>query len=414
MPSPKTLSYKTAQKQARERFAAMEQMKKALQPKGEGELLSYFNRLSDKGIVTRYAAMQVELDKARTPAERASGVPVVDFSLFDKDPVAFSYVFVDSLAKNGFAIIKNHGVAQSVRDAAFDATKELFTRPESYTSQYVVEGSGYQRGVIPFGAEIHKPPRQLAHLPLFNQKGDMKYSFSAGPEAGPKLSPVDALKNGLLANVWPDEPRDFRRKLLEYNAQMDATAEKVQKALGVGLGVGENFLAEKMRLGDHLLRTHLYPARETVKETGGDGIGVHTDRCFFTLLLAREQQQPGAGQKRLVVLPNIEDPATWVGIDTGSGHMILNIGKAFDRATRGYFPATYHGVFNSKDPSEERTSGPKFYWVGYEEKVFEIACPPPMHPSPAQAELSRELISDFPAGKATFHDLRRGMSSANR
>src|SRR5690606_17285246 len=104
-------------------------------------LTDYFNRFSG-AMEKRCMDMWRQLDAARTPEERACGIPVMDMGLYQKDPQAWSICFVAGFPVHGFAILKNHGIPAAQVEAACDAVRALFARPwEELEEKYIVDPS---------------------------------------------------------------------------------------------------------------------------------------------------------------------------------------------------------------------------------------------------------------------------------
>lgn len=360
----------------------------------KGQLLSYFNRLSSPDMLKREIAMRADLENARNPEEKASGIPVFDLQLYSKDPEAWSHVLVDDLAKNGFALFKNHGLPIPDIDRAYDAVHALNTLPDDVKEKYFVDKGG-QRGLGRYGAEQHFSAR--------NTNGDKKSYFMFGRE---DMTAEQMAEHKIAPNVWPDQPPGLRDTLLTVNAGMRNVQTIIEKALSVGLGLGENVIPDTLKNGDHITRANYYPPLGDVPDTGGERSGEHTDGGFMTLLLASRQ-------RGLVVMPDRYDESTWIRPDTNPEYMVFNIGRGADRMTRGFLPATWHKVEDPADHSAWRVSLPLFAWQGLNEKIFEVECPAPVAPSKSRTEVTEGLINKFPAG-TLVSDFLKGTLSVQR
>ena len=58
-----------------------------------------------------------------------------------------------SFAENGFAVIRDHGIAQELIDRADAMSKAFFALPDEVKKAYHQPGKGGSRGYTPFGTE---------------------------------------------------------------------------------------------------------------------------------------------------------------------------------------------------------------------------------------------------------------------
>ena len=61
-----------------------------------------------------------------------------------------------SFAEYGFAVVRDHGIAQELIDRADSLSKEFFALPDATKRSYKLEGGGGARGYTPFGTEKAK------------------------------------------------------------------------------------------------------------------------------------------------------------------------------------------------------------------------------------------------------------------
>lgn len=355
--------------------------------------------LDQPEMAERILKMQKAIHASRTKEERKSDIPVIDLSLYDTDPEAWSACFVFSLSKYGFAIFKNHGINEQEIESVYDAVKELFAQPRDVLDKYNVDATS-QRGYSVFGRERHYKSN--------NTNPDMKEFFQFGPDS---LTDKELADNQLPANTWPTEVPEFKNRLQKLDKQVQSIQDKILNAIGtVFEPEEENYAEDQFKYGDTIWRTIHYPALEGVEDTGGERSASHTDGGFATLLLS-------SNQKGLVVQPDKNDPSTWLRPETGSKYIIMNVGRILDRMTKGYLPATWHMVEKPEDPTIARVSIPRFIWPNGDFEIKEYDCPPPLLQNEGRRNLTDELIAKHPVGQK-IHDFRKGtlslMKDANK
>ncbi len=330
-------------------------------------------------MVDRIFKMQTALKKSLTQEEKQSDIPVIDLSLYDKDPEAWAACFVFNLSKYGFAIFKNHGINEAEIEAVYDSVKELFAQPEKVLKDYNVDETA-QRGYSVFGRE--------RHYSSDNTNPDMKEFFQFGPES---LTEEELKQYGLQGNIWPKEVPAFKNRLQKLDSQVEIIQNKILTALGIVLTQDCNY-KDHFKYGETVWRTIHYPALKDVEDTGGDRSASHTDGGFATLLLS-------SNQKGLVVQPDKNDPSTWLRPDTGSKYIIMNVGRILDRMTQGYLPATWHKVEKPEDPTIARVSIPRFIWPNADFEIQEYQCPRARIQNKGRIDLTNELIKKHPIGQ---------------
>jgi len=348
--------------------------------------------LNQPEMAERILKMQKALRKSLTAEEKKSDIPVIDLSLYETDPEAWSACFIFNLSKYGFAIFKNHGINEQEIESVYDAVKKLFAQPKEILDQYNVDATS-QRGYSVFGRERHYKSN--------NTNPDMKEFFQFGPD---NLTKKELEENQLPSNVWPKEVPEFKTRLQKLDQQVQNIQDIVLTAIGIVLESDkENYADDYFKYADTIWRTIHYPALEGVEDTGGERSASHTDGGFATLLLS-------SNQKGLVVQPDKNDPSTWLRPETGSKYIIMNVGRILDRMTKGYLPATWHMVEKPEDPTIARVSIPRFIWPNDRFEIKEYDCPPPLLQNAGRQTLTDELIKKHPVGQ-TIHEFRKGTLS---
>ena len=264
-------------------------------------------------------------------------IPTLDIRRFSEPSGAGDRdAFVDELGNAyrewGFAGIRNHGIAQSLIDDAYDVFARFFALPEETKRKYHVAGGGGARGYTPFGIETAKGAK--AH--------DLKEFWHVGrdlPEGHP-------FRGHMPDNVWPSEVPSFKDTFQELYATFDRTGLKVLRAIARYLKIDEDYFADTVRDGNSVLRALHYPPQS---EPTGQHIraGAHEDINTITLLLGAEE----AGLELLT------RDGRWIPVSPRPGELVINIGDMLQRLTNGRLRSTSHRVVN---PTPDRASKARY------------------------------------------------------
>jgi hypothetical protein len=135
-------------------------------------------------------------------------------------------------------------------------------------------------------------------------------------------------------NVWPTEVEGFKTHLYGMFSAMDALGAKVLRGIARYLKLGDDFFADKVELGNSILRMLHYPP----VAAGASGVraGAHEDINVITLLLGAEE----AG------LQLKDADGEWLDIAPPPGALVVNIGDMLQRLTNHVLPSTSHRVIN--------------------------------------------------------------------
>jgi len=262
-----------------------------------------------------------------TEADAASGraIEPVSMTLYDTDFQAFADRLGASFERYGFAVVADHGLDQSVIDAALDDAKAFFALPEEVKRKYHQAGTGGARGLTPFGIETAKGA--TAH--------DLKEFWHVGREL-PEGHPY---RKYMRDNVWPTEVEGFREHLYGMFTAMDRLGRKILRAIARHLELGDDYFEDKVELGNSILRMLHYPP--VPADAPGVRAGAHEDINVITLLLGAEE----AG------LQLKDADGEWLDIAPPPGALVVNIGDMLQRLTNHVLPSTTHRVVN---PAPER------------------------------------------------------------
>lgn len=255
----------------------------------------------------------------------SQGVPPVSMSLYDTDFQAFSDRLGASFTRYGFAVVADHGLDEARIEAALDAAKTFFALPEDVKRKYHQPGTGGARGLTPFGVEAAKGATTV----------DLKEFWHVGREL-PEGHPYGRY---MRENLWPAEIPGFREHLYGMYEDLDALGGKILRAIARYLKLDDAYFADKVQLGNSVLRMLHYPP--VPADAPGVRAGAHEDINVITLLLGAEE----AG------LQLKEKDGSWLDIAPPPGALVVNIGDMLQRLTNHVLPSTTHRVVN---PAPER------------------------------------------------------------
>lgn len=272
-----------------------------------------------------HKAFPVTATQTTETAASGRSIEPVSMTLYDSDFQVFSDQLGASFERYGFAVIADHGLDQSVIDAALEDAKAFFALPEDIKRRYHQPGTGGARGLTPFGVEAAKGATAV----------DLKEFWHVGREL-PEGHPY---RKFMRDNVWPSEVPGFREHLYGMFTAMDALGRKILRAIARHLRLGDDFFEDKVDLGNSILRMLHYPP--VPADAPGVRAGAHEDINVITLLLGAEE----AG------LQLKDADGAWLDIAPPPGALVVNIGDMLQRLTNHVLPSTTHRVVN---PAPER------------------------------------------------------------
>src|SRR5580700_5019617 len=154
--------------------------------------------------------------------------PVIDLSDFQAaSPSAKRDIGkqVDEICRRtGFLAIAGHGISNQVITDAWSASRTFFDLPTDRKLEVKMPYVGYPYGYSPLQAEA------LAKSLGEETPPDLKESFSIGPlqQLPPGENDPDA-DFRYAANLWPTEPKEFRREWTTYYRTMSELAGRIMK-----------------------------------------------------------------------------------------------------------------------------------------------------------------------------------------
>ncbi|WJG08812.1 2OG-Fe(II) oxygenase family protein [Aliiglaciecola sp. LCG003] len=235
-------------------------------------------------------------------------------------------LFVESLHKTGFGVLKNHPIQQSSVLSIYNNWQTFFDSEDK--EQYLYDKET-QDGFF---------PTRVSETAKGFKKRDIKEYFHYYP--------------------WGKCPPQLKQEIAAYyQAATELAAELldwVEKHSPPEVAALYSQPLSKMITESQqiLLRILHYPPLTGSEEVDAIRAAAHEDINLITIL-------PAANEPGLQVKGTGDD---WIDVPSDFGNLIINIGDMLQEASGGYFPSTTHRVVNpdGADMSKSRISLPLF------------------------------------------------------
>ena len=245
------------------------------------------------------------------------------------DRAAFERALFAGLQDYGFIILADHGVAETLLDAAYAMAQQFFALPEAVKQA----SNGGLRGYTPFGTE-HAKNHAVPDLKEFYSVGR---ELAAGIQAGNAQELQPALDpEHYPPNVWPAAPATLREVFSALYSALDGAGQQLLAALEPALQLPAGWFATRCAAGNSVLRVIHYPPLGAGVAPGAVRSAAHEDINLLTLLVAAR----GGG------LQLLDRDGTWLPVETEPRNLIVDSGDMLARLTNGVIPATTHRVVN--------------------------------------------------------------------
>lgn len=238
--------------------------------------------------------------------------------------------------QTGFFYIINHGIPHQVSADYLAITRAFFALPLAERQAIDKHRSAQFRGWEQLGSE------------LTNNEVDYREQIDIGVERRAIENPQPHYMALVGPNQWPPDALlpGFREVVSDYFTRLSAVAQQLLRLMSLALGLRESHIEQVFGAEPSpYLKLIRYPRTLA----GGQGVGVHKDSGFLTLLL----QDENAG------LEAQANDNTWYQVDPIPGSLVVNTGELLQLITSNYFIATPHRVINKVDC--ERFSSAFFY-----------------------------------------------------
>lgn len=258
---------------------------------------------------------------------RGPAIPTVSLRGNDVAPAVGA-----ALREVGFLNLVDHGVTDELIAGAYAAAQDFFARPEAEKRRFTVAGALGQRGYTATGGE-KAAGAAAADLKEFYQIGPPEPDAPGGP------------------NVWPDDA--FRDAVEPLYAALRSAALRVAAAVSEDLGLGADFLPDRIAGGESILRLIHYPPVPANAPPAATRAAAHADINLLTLLV-------GATSAGLEI--ESRDGSGWLPVVAEPGQIVADSGDMLQNLTGGVIRSTVHRVVNPPGAAarEARLSLPFF------------------------------------------------------
>ncbi|MEP4888408.1 MAG: 2OG-Fe(II) oxygenase family protein [Aliiglaciecola sp.] len=235
-------------------------------------------------------------------------------------------LFVESLHKTGFGVLKNHPISQSSVSSIYQNWQAWF---DSEDKQNFLFDKETQDGFFPTSvSETAKGFKKKDIKEYFHYYPWGKCPAQLKQEAANYYQAAMNLAAELLTWVEKYSPADVAKLYSQPLSNMIKDSEQT------------------------LLRILHYPPLTGDEEADAIRAAAHEDINLLTIL-------PAANEPGLQVKGTGEE---WIDVPSDFGNLIINIGDMLQEASGGYFPSTTHRVVNpaGADMTKSRISLPLF------------------------------------------------------
>lgn len=247
----------------------------------------------------------------------------------------FIQEFGDSFSNMGFAIVKNHGVTEELRNKLFEVSKAFFELPDDVKKKYEDEQLSGQRGYISKNKESAKG----------KSVPDLKEFYHIGQT----VEDNDPIKNEYPDNIWPKEVTEFEAVGQQVFQTFENTGRNLLRAIAQYLDLDENYFDDKIHNGNSILRLlHYYPVADKSQiPEGAVRAAAHGDINLITLLMG--------GSAEGLQAQSVD--GEWISVSPGPDEIVINIGDMLARLTNDRLRSTQHQVIT---PNEESWTKPRY------------------------------------------------------
>lgn len=301
-------------------------------------------------------------------------IPVLDISTSRNADGSFNQQFVqklrDAAHRVGFFQIVGYAKTENQDQQLLETIAEFFAKPVEQKLKLDNRNSAQFRGYTRMGTEITRG------------RADAREQIDYGPQR-PALDavPADAPYLNLQGpNQFPQDFPQLEERAMAWAELMHQTGHELLSALAVGLGLDEDHFDEPFANTPAWMGKLVhYVSGDVVPDAGNQGVGLHADYGFITLLL---QDSVGG----LQVQPYGQEE--WIEVPPTPGALVVNLGEMLEVATDGYLMATIHRVI-APQAGVDRYSVPFFYSPRLDAVIDKVQLP---------AELAAEArgVSDDP------------------
>ena len=262
----------------------------------------------------------------------------------------------------GFFYVSHHGIAASLVEQQFSATKALFDLPMAAKEAISLKKSACMRGYEALGLQTLDA----------SARPDLKESFYCGQPYPPEHPYVRQGFYSYGSNQWPAELPELQAQCTAYIDAMLVLARRLMQLIALSLALPEDWFDGERGGGAHsaspadsplvTLRLLRYPPHPADADERSFGAGAHTDWGSITLL----------AQDRLGGLEVQMPDGHWAAATPIDGTFVVNLGDMMPRWTNGLYHSNPHRVRNLHSGGQPRHSIPFFYSPDYLVRVAPV------------------------------------------
>lgn len=263
-------------------------------------------------------------------------IPIIDVGparQADGPDPAFAGEFTTICHQVGFALVTNHGIAESLVADVFTMMEQFFALPRQDKLRIDKQRSPQFRGWEPVGAETtDNQPDMREQIDVWTEWPTVD-TAPIGTEGG------EPVYHRLLGpNQWlPDDVLPGHRDLsLRWIEALATLADQLMASLSLGLGLAAGHL--RNLFGDRpmsLAKFIHYPPTPQ----GAAGVNAHHDAGFLTVLA------PGPTPGLQVQNPD----GDWIDVPVVPDTFVINLGEILQSMTGNYLVATPHRVITAQE-----------------------------------------------------------------
>ena len=169
-----------------------------------------------------------ELIAKRLPLDE---IPVIDLAPFlegaRSDRLEVAQEIGRACRHIGFFYVINHGISQTLVDAAFAEAKRFFDQPNDVKQEISIEQSAIHRGYFALGGENLDPAKQM-------EAGDFKEGIKIGNDLAADHPLVTAGTPLHGPNQWPADLPGWRETMESYYAALKQLGAELMRGFAPG------------------------------------------------------------------------------------------------------------------------------------------------------------------------------------
>ena len=262
-------------------------------------------------------------------------IPTIDIERWwgsDADRRAVGHEVDDAARQFGFFQIVGHRLPRGRIETMVTASTQFFALPLDVKQQCTPSDPSINRGYAARSTEA------LSYSIGRDAPPDLFEAFNIGEEVVDYTDPFYAAqeRGAFAPNIWPTEPADLRRALVEFFQSARDVALTLTEIFAIPLGLPAGWFSPFVDRSTTTMRTIRYEHRADDSEPlpGQQRMGAHTDYGIVTVLFA----EPVAGLQ--IVAPD----GQWIDVIPGDDALVINLGDLTAQWTNDQWRSTVHRV----------------------------------------------------------------------